>query len=239
MSRDKAKKPSLLLVEDDLVLLQEFAEYLSRDGFDVHGVSGITDAERALTKPFDLMVLDLNLPDGDGAAFCRRIRSYLRLGIVICSGRSERELRLSLLRSGADAFMVKPVDAEELSATLSSVLRRVTTTVPSPMVAPQVPSLWRLDRIQLCLFGPRGVQIALTEAECLLLNVLIEHPDRTAERRYLLERFEKAALPMTGSRLETLISRLRAKVFAACGSRLPLRANYGRGYIFTAYSELS
>jgi DNA-binding response OmpR family regulator len=239
MTETQAQRASLLLVEDDPVLRQEFGEYLRNDGFDVHSVASVADAERALIEPFDLMVLDLNLPDGSGVELCQRLRPYLRSGIVICSGRSERELRLSLLRSGADAFLVKPVDAEELSATLWSVLRRVLTPVASPMRPPQLPSLWRLDRVQHCLWAPKGKQIVLNAQELLLLQTLLEQPDRMVDRQTILARYQAAAIPTTGSRLETMVSRLRAKVFEACGVQLPLRASYGRGYIFAAHADLS
>lgn len=238
MSRRRDKPPTLLLVEDDDVLRREFAEYLSHDGFDVQSVQDISEAEQALSEAFDLMVLDLNLPDGSGVELCQRMRPYLRSGIVICSGRTERALRLSLLRSGADAFLAKPVDPEELSATLWSVLRRVADTPATPMRAPQLPSLWRLDRVQHCLWGPRGKQIPLSESEFLLLHALLSQPDQTIERQQLMACFEQASMPMTSPRLETLVSRLRAKVFETCDSKLPLRANYGRGYVFAAYADL-
>ncbi len=238
-SRTSTNMPTLLLVEDDPVLRQEFGEYLSGDGFAVHSVATVMEAERALTEPFDLMVLDLNLPDGSGIELCQRLRPYLRSGIVICSGRSERELRVSLLRSGADAFMVKPVDAEELSATLSSVLRRVIAPVASPMRASQLPSLWRLDRVHRCLWAPKGKQVMLSAHELLLLQILLEQPEQLVGRQQILARFEEASMPITGSRLETIISRLRAKVFDACGAQLPLRASYGRGYIFAAHADAS
>ena len=238
MNELREKLPSVLLVEDDPVLSLELAEFLRGDGFDVRCVSTVADAEHALEQHFDLMVLDLNLPDASGVDFCRRIRPYLRSGIVICSGRSERELRLSLLRGGADAFLVKPVDPEELSATLSSVLRRVVLDPPSPLRESALPSLWRLDTAQLSLRAPNGTQVTLTEAELLLLRTLLGQSVRTADRQQLLAIFQQAEMPMSGPRLETLVSRLRSKVYGQSGHQLPLRASYGRGYVFAAHAEV-
>ena len=231
-------KPSLLLIEDDPALSLELAEYLRGDGFDVQCASTVHEAEIALTRPFDLLVLDLNLPDGSGVELCNRLRPYIRSGIVICSGRSERSLRFNLLRSGADAYLVKPVDPEELSATLASVLRRVGPAPSSPMQPPSVPAMWRLDRVQQSLEVPSGDPVSLTAPECLLLATLFVQPERFAERQQLLEIFTKQAMPMNGPRLETLVSRLRAKVFSERSLRLPLRAWYGRGYSFAAHAEL-
>ena len=239
MNEGREKLPSVLLVEDDSVLSLELAEFLRGDGFAVHCVAGVIEAEQALERHFDLMVLDLNLPDASGVDLCRRVRPYLRSGIVICSGRSERDLRLSMLRIGVDAFLVKPVDPEELSATLSSVLRRVTLDRPSPLRDSTVPSMWRLDTAQLSLRVPTGKQIALTEAESLLLGTLLSQPARAADRQHLLEVFLKASMPMSGPRLETLVSRLRSKVYGQAGHQLPLRASYGRGYVFAAHAEVN
>lgn len=227
----------MLIVEDDPTLLGELTEFLGAQGFSVSGVTGVQEAELRLQNPYDLLVLDLNLPDGSGVELCRRLRPYLRSGIVVCSGRSERELRLALLRSGADAFLVKPVDPEELAAVLTSVLRRVKPAPASPMLpsAPP-PAMWRLDRVQQSLIGPSGSLIPLTSAEATLLRELLSMPDRTAERQQLLDTLEAAGMPMTGPRLESLVSRLRSKVMEGSGMPLPLRANYGRGYIFAAHA---
>jgi DNA-binding response OmpR family regulator len=238
MSNSLNKPPSLLLVEDDPALSFELSDFLSHDGFAVHSVSSVIAAERALEQPFDLMVLDLNLPDASGVDFCQRIRRYIRSGIVICSGRSERELRLSLLRSGADAFLVKPVDPEELSAILFSVLRRVAVVAPSPLRESVVPAMWRLDSAQMSLWVPSGKQVPLTAAESLLLGTLLGQSERAADRTHLLEVFDRASMPMSGPRLETLVSRLRSKVYGLAGHQLPLRASYGRGYIFAAHAEV-
>jgi DNA-binding response OmpR family regulator len=238
MSTLPEKLPSVLLVEDDPTLSLELVEFLCGDGFAVDSVTGVQEAEQALQTPYDLMVLDLNLPDGNGVEFCGRIRPYVRSGIVVCSGRSERELRLSMLRGGADAFLVKPVDAEELSAVLTSVLRRVTPQAPSPLRASVVPSTWRLEKVQYSLIAPSGKRVSLTTAESLLLETLFSAPDRTADRLQLLEVFERAEMPVNGPRLETLVSRLRAKVFSATTHQLPLRASYGRGYVFKAFVEI-
>lgn len=228
--------PSLLIVEDDPALLGELTEYLGDQGFAVDGATSIQAAECKLQNPFDLLVLDLNLPDGSGVELVGRLRPYVRSGIVICSGRSERELRLSMLRSGADAYLVKPVDPEELAAVLASVARRVRPAAPSPMLAASLPpQVWRLDRTLKTLKGPQGDSVALTAADMLLLLELFNHPDRQADRQHLLDVFEGAGIPMTGPRLETQVSRLRGKVFAACGVQLPLRASYKRGYIFAGY----
>ena len=228
--------PSLLIVEDDPTLRSELTEYLAGQGFAVDGVEDVQAAEQKLQTPYDLMVLDLNLPDGSGVELCARLRPYVRSGIVICSGRSERDLRLSMLRNGADAYLVKPVDPEELAAVLTSVLRRVTPVPASPMLgAPPPPQMWRLDRAQQSLVAPTGRRVNLSAGEMLLMAAMFSQPDRVMERQQLLDAFDAGGMPMTGPRLDTMVSRLRNKVFNCSGAQLPLRANYGRGYVFAGH----
>ena len=115
---------SVLLVEDDRDLCAEISAFLSGAGFSVCVAGTIREADARLARPYDLLVLDINLPDGDGLSFCRQARRYIRSGIVMCTGRGERELRIASLRDGADAYLVKPVDPEELEATLLSEIGR-------------------------------------------------------------------------------------------------------------------
>lgn len=231
-------KASVLLVEDDPSLALELQDYLANDGFEVHWVKGVQAAEDALQASFDLLVIDLSLPDGSGADLCTRMRPYLRSGIVICSGSSERSLRLQMLRAVADAYLVKPIDPEELAATLSSVQRRVGPARPSPMQPGALPSMWRLDRVQQLLLVPAGRPVSLSQGECLLLQLLFSRSDRFIERQDLLAAFASRSIDMNGPRLETLVSRLRSKVYGESGLRLPIRAWYGRGYSFTAHAAL-
>ena len=234
----RVKLPSLLLVEDDPTLALELADFLRAEGYEVQVATGLQEAEQALQGLFDLLVLDLNLPDGSGAELCLRLRPYVRSGVVVCTGRSERDLRHTLLRGGADAFLVKPVDPEELSAVLASVLRRVNPPPASPMRASTLPASWRVDCVLKCLIDPSGRAVGVTEAECVLLAALGSQPGLPMERPALFDLFAARGLPMSGARLEALVSRLRAKVVAAGAHRLPLAASYGRGYTFTAHAQV-
>jgi DNA-binding response OmpR family regulator len=215
--------PSLLLVQDDRVLSRQLQKHLSQEGFEVRLVSDVEQAEEALQKPFELLLVDLNLRGGGGADLCRRVRPYLRL---------------DLLRSSVDAYLSKPLDLGELSATLVSVLRR-TAPHRAPLMPPtHLPLTWRLHGVQQTLVVPSKGSVELSNLETILLVALFERPDRFIERQDLLAAFSGRRVDMNGPRLETLVSRLRQKVFLETGLRLPLRAWYGRGYGFKAYAEL-
>jgi two-component system OmpR family response regulator len=227
---------SLLLLEDDDDLRDELTDFLSRRGYAVRGAETIDQAEQMLAQTFDLLVLDINLPDGSGLDLCQRMRSYIRSGIVMLTGRSERELRIQSLKGGADAYLVKPVDPEELDATLQSVLRRVNMAVPSLVQQVALPVQWRLDQKRQTLIGPNGKPCKLSTAEDLLLNCLLRNPSQEVTRIDLLAVFDAAGFPSNGRNLEALVSRLRRKVFEHIGLQLPIVPVYSKGYVFTDHA---
>lgn len=235
----KLAAPSILFVEDDIDLREELSAYLAGSGYRVQGVGSVLEAEAALAEPYDLLVLDINLPDGNGLELCRRMRPYIRSGIVMCTGRSEQALRIGGLKDGADAYLVKPVDPEELEATLVSVLRRVASADFSPrMMAAALPAPWRLDRKRQTLLTPTGTAIELSAGEALLLECILDEPQQQLSRIALLSAFKAAATPSDGRRLEALVSRLRRKVLDKAGLQLPLQSMYGKGYTFTDHTQV-
>jgi DNA-binding response OmpR family regulator len=237
----KPQNPSVLFVEDDVDLREELSEYLGACGYRVRGVGSVAEAETALVESFDLLLLDINLPDGSGLALCHRLRPHIQSGIVMCTGRSERDLRISGLKGGADAYLLKPVDPDELEATLASVLRRVVTTVKSPggMLSVPLPAQWRLDRTRHVLYTTTGCVIELSPGETLLLARILDQPQQQLSRDALLSAFEAAGTPSDGRRLEALASRLRRKVLDKACLELPLQSVYGSGYCFTDHAAVT
>ena len=235
----EAPSPRLLFVEDDIDLRDELSEYLRGCGYRVQGVGSVQAAEAALAESFDLLLLDINLPDGSGLELCRRLRPYLRAGIVMCTGRDEKALRIGGLKGGADAYLVKPVDPEELEATLASVLRRVLSSDFSPgILAAAAPALWRVDRKRQVLLATSGASIDLSPGETLFLARILEEPQQQLSRLARLSAFKAAGAPSDGRRLETPASRLRRKVLDKSGLQLPLQSVYGKGYSFTDHAQL-
>lgn len=228
----------VLIVEDDEDLRSELADFLGSSNYQVTAVGSVTEAENALVNEFDLLVLDINLPDGNGMELCRRIRPYLRAGIVMCTGRSEREIRIASLLDGADAYLVKPVDPYELDATLVSLLRRSSANRGTLLAPAPMPAQWRLDCIRQTLTGPGNQAVKLSPSECRLLSDVLRAPSHQVSRAALLSGLESAGIAMDGRRLETMISRLRGKVLEKMGVPLPLEPVYGRGYTFADHAEV-
>jgi len=237
-------KPSVLLVEDDQELCAELAIYLANSGFGVRCAGTLAAASAALAQAPNLIVLDINLPDGSGLELFRQLHPRQRIGVVMCTGRDERELRIACLKDGADAYLVKPVDPEELEATLLSVYRRVSAAVPdlaSSLLTPPtiVERPWQIDVVERVLTSPNGVAVLLSASELAVLKTLFGNEQRVASREELIVQVDGIFDAGSAHRLEALISRLRRKVGDKTGLKLPLRSAYGRGYEFSGHVQLS
>ena len=118
----------LLMIEDDARLAAMVGEYLTQSGYAVtHRGDGETGLQTLQGEPFDLVVLDLMLPGIDGLEVCRRIRALPdgdRVAILAMTANAFAEDRRRCLDAGMDDFLAKPVEPEELYATLLSVLKR-------------------------------------------------------------------------------------------------------------------
>jgi DNA-binding response OmpR family regulator len=116
----------VLLVEDEPYLANSLTKYLNNDGFIVDSVSTIRESHKALfSEVFDIVLLDLNLPDGDGLSLLEEIRSeYPRTAIIILTARGEVEDRVKGLNLGSDDYISKPFSMLELSARINAVIRR-------------------------------------------------------------------------------------------------------------------
>ena len=175
------------VVEDDPTVSSVVAGYLERAG---HRVERITDGaaavERVLTRPPDLLVLDLMLPGVDGLEVCRRVRAvHPHLPVVMLTALAEPEDRIAGLEIGADDYVTKPFSPRELVLRVESVLRRVSAPPPgadrTPLQAGSLvvdPAARRATR--------DGVELSLTVRELDLLVFLLRHPGQAFNREQLM-----------------------------------------------------
>lgn len=231
-------KPSVLIVEDDIDVAIEISTYLKRREFAVRHAQTIAAAELELEIAPDLLLLDINLPDGSGLDLFARLNGNRHTGVVMFTARSERELRIASLMDGADAYLVKPVDPLELEATLLSVHRRLQSVPVSPLLLRPKIHPWCIDLAQSLLTAPNGVTILLRRGEASLLDVLFSEPSHTASRDQLKVATDYDDDGGAPNRFETLISRLRRKVADKAGLKLPIVSQYGHGYSFNGTTQV-
>lgn len=236
MPRDagRAPPPRLAVVEDDAELREKILlPTLRAAGFDATGMASALHLYRAWAgSHFDLVLLDVGLPDDDGVEIARHLRGLSpSLGIVMYTGLGRSLDRVRGLRAGVDAYLVKPLDMDEVVETLCNVHGRRTATAPSDQAAPGTQG-WRLDRQGWSLSAPGGVAIALSQAERQIMVLLAASPNAPVSRDVLIAHLTGDVDEFDPHRLEMLVYRLRQKCREASGEALPVRAVRGVGYLF-------
>ncbi len=177
---------TVLLVEDDHVVRGAMLRSLTDRGHTVHAVATALDAlRRVAAETPDLVVLDLGLPDLDGADALRMLRGITDVPIIIATARDDEGEIVRLLRAGADDYMVKPFTGAHLDARVTSVLRR------AGRASRTEPTTLEVGRLRVDL-GQRlaqldGSPLNLTRKEFDLLAYLAARPGHVVSRRELLE----------------------------------------------------
>lgn len=215
----------ILVVEDNDALREVTLTFLQHEG---HYVRGIAQAEEIDDIPggfvADVYVIDLNLPDEDGLSLTRRLRAAQPdVGIVIVTARTQIGDRVLGYNSGADLYLTKPVDPQELRAVIRTMGKRMLAFgwQSQAMV---------LDLKRMLLISPEA-QVELTASDALLLSALARAPGYKLERWQLAEIVggTDAETP-SASTLEMRISRLRKKL-SAVGALAPhIKAQHKVGY---------
>lgn len=231
-----AESPSshsrLAIVEDDEELREKImVPALCAAGFDAIGLANALELYRTWTgSPFDLVLLDVGLPDEDGIEIARYLRGLSpSLGIVMYTGYGRTADRVRGLRAGVDAYLVKPADMNEVIETLRNVRERRGSHDPSP---PCLSGRWELDPRGWLLSTPSGVSLTLNQAERQIMRILVATPNEPVSRETLIANLTNDIEGFDPHRLEMLVYRLRRKCQEMSGEALPLQAVRGVGYLF-------
>ncbi len=225
----------LLIVEDDELLRDGLSAQLMQAG---HRIDTAVDGEQALsrldTEAYEGVVLDLGLPRVDGLTVLRRLRQRLpALPVLILTARDGIEDRVEGLNAGADDYLTKPFNRDELLARLQSMLRRASLPAfgPSPQVTapPPAPGTLRLDPVLPRAWLGNEV-IDLTQREWSLLDLLVRHSGQVVSREDVLAVWQSdpGETGVTSNALEVYVHRLRRKL---AGSALNIRNIRGLGYL--------
>ncbi len=217
-----------LLVEDNRDLAASMLARLALDGHGVDWAASLREAEDHLAAaPYDLILLDIMLPDGDGRDFLAAHRRACRdTPVIVMTARSAVSDRVALLDSGADDYVTKPFDFNELEARVRAVLRR--------RAGRSQPVVTFAD----LAFDPRASSLSVDGHPCDLRNrelrlfeILIAAPDRIFSKSHLCDRLFSAADAVSDNAIEVYVGRLRRKLE---GSRARIETVRGLGYRLTA-----
>jgi len=225
----------LLIVEDDELLRDALGAQLTQAGHRITTAEdGAVALEQLAQQGFDGVVLDLGLPLVDGLTVLRRLRQRLpALPVLILTARDGVEDRVEGLNAGADDYLTKPFNRDELLARLQALLRRASlpafgaNTAPAPQepagnlrMDPQLPRVW---------LGNEAID--LTQREWVLLDLLLRHSGQVVSREDVLAAWQSEPAESGGvasNALEVYVHRLRRKLN---GSTLNIRNIRGLGYL--------
>jgi two-component system KDP operon response regulator KdpE len=221
---------SVLVVDDEPQILRALRINLKARSFEViTAESGKQALELAARHHPDLMLLDLGLPDIDGVDVVRGLRGWTTMPIIILSGRSESRAKIDALDAGADDYVTKPFNVDELLARVRAVSRRTAIGDEAPVVP--------IGKVTVDLQSHRvsdhnGDNLRLTPTEWALLEILVRNPGRLVSQRELIRSIRGANYDDAAHYLRQYMAQLRRKLEPDAARPLHLLTEPGMGYRF-------
>ena len=231
---DDTTAPSrLLVVEDDAEIAGLLARFLEGRGYavSVAGDGGAMDRKLA-EAAFDLVLLDVMLPGETGLALCQRLRAQSGIGIIMVTALAETGDRISGLDLGADDYVCKPFDLDELEARIRAVLRRHPAEAASAAEVTLAFADWQFQPQRRMLRAPTGVRVPLTGAEADLLLAFCQHPQAVLSREQLIDWTRGPAIVVPDRVIDLLVSRLRRKLSVGGVPSDIIQTARAGGYLF-------
>lgn len=195
-----------LMVEDDPDITTLLVNYLKKHGITVDAVAfPSAGLELLRERRYDLVILDLTLPQIDGLELCKAIRGRTDIPILISSARSDINDKVVALKYGADDYLPKPYEPDELIARIKSVLRRCRLDSNKNY---QSLILNEAEQTIVC----NSIPLFLTRGEYEVLSLLIHHPNQTLSRDFLLNNAQSIGWDSSARTIDVIISRIRQKI---------------------------
>lgn len=212
----------ILLIEDDAVLGAAVRDQIAGDGHSVDWVQRLDAAGDAMAgAAYDLVLLDLMLPDGRGIGFLRRLRTRGDVTpVIILTALDQVSDRIEGLNAGADDYLVKPFDLSELSARLGSVARRYSGN-PNPIISH---GALQIDLAARSIHRD-GKPVPLTAREWALFQAFLSRPGQLLSKAQLEDKLYAFDAEVESNTIEVHVSRLRKKLGAAV-----IETERGMGY---------
>ncbi|PHS77047.1 MAG: DNA-binding response regulator [Rhodospirillaceae bacterium] len=224
----------ILLVEDSLAIAEYVCACLVDDDYIVDTVGTLADAEAALaTTTFDVVILDLGLPDGDGLDMLKSMRAAgNKVPVLVLSARDELDERVKGLNTGADDYMPKPFAVEELKARLRALLRRPETILETVLKAGNV----ALDSNAREVSVNRKI-IKISKREMGVLEQLMRRFEHVVSKETLESKLYGFGETVTANSLEANVSRLRKRLSQSEAS-IVISTLRGVGYVLSLKDEI-
>lgn len=222
----------ILLLEDDITLNNGIVMALKREGYNFYQSFTIAEAKRLLRKEtFDLLILDINLPDGSGYELCLDIRTYSKVPIILLTARDMELDIVSGLESGADDYITKPFSLMVLRARMNALFRRL-----EPVEGAREYEIGKfVFNFTNMEFYKNNHLIELSKTEQKLLYLFVTNPNKTLTREMMLERiWSDGAEYVEDNALSVTIRRLRDKLEEDSSKPEYIKTVYGKGYVWVS-----
>lgn len=221
-----ATSREILLIDDDETFCDNLRTYFCKQDLPVAVISDSSVASAIDFRKFKVLLLDLDMPAVSGLEIVQNLPSEQRPVVIVVSGHNDFETRMQLLDQGADFFIAKPVELEELCLIAKRALGRATTTTDAT-------ADWQLHRARHSLTTPGGETFGLSSTEFRVLERLFQNAHDATSKNDLVEAATGRAGPVGTHQvrsLEVMISRMRARFGAS--SAFPVKSLRNVGYIF-------
>jgi two-component system, OmpR family, response regulator len=219
---------TIALVDDDPEYTEFLAQYL-RDRQARVDVFPDSNDLLAHHDPYgyDFYVLDLMLPGVDGAELIKVLRRRTDAGLLVVSGRLAPDVFRQVITAGADMYLAKPVQFEQVALAIQAVQRRIEASSAAQTV-------WKLDQRARQLIAPDGARVDLSDADLSMLECFLEADGEVVSRDQLRQRLGRSPENDTTDGLNATIYRLRRRIERATPALVPLQSRSRVGYVFRA-----
>jgi two-component system response regulator TctD len=216
-----------LLVEDNKELGKAICDRFALDGHAIDHALSLSHAETSIRSvDYDLILLDIMLPDGDGRSFLKKHRENLnRTPVIVLTARSEVSDRVSVLDLGADDYISKPFDFSELEARCRAVLRRLGGAAHNTKEFAGI-----VFNATACELSFSGKKYSLRNRELRLLEVFFTSPDQVFSKTHLMDKLFSFNDEVSENAIEVYVGRIRKKLI---GSKARIETVRGLGYRMT------
>lgn len=217
----------ILMIEDDEELADILGEFLQKNGISVKSYTDPLVGIKALSNDnFDIVLLDLTLPNMDGLEVCKQISAEKNIPIIISSARSDTQDKITALDLGADDYLPKPYDPQELLARINSILRRYNII---PTQREYKKSVFLVDKDGMNIYF-KEQKLELTRAEFEILTLLLSKPNVIFSREAISQSCKSIKKSDDSKSIDVIIGRLRNKIGDSSKQPTYIISSRGKGY---------
>jgi len=219
---------TLALIDDDREYAEFLSQFLREQGI---AVDVFSDSNDLLVHPdpyrYDFYLVDIHLPGVDGVNLIKVLRLRTSAGVLVVSGQLGPEVFASVIMAGADMYLAKPVQFEQVAIAIKAIQRRAgATSAGNPA--------WRLDRRAQQLLAPDGARVELSALDFAVMECFVAANGETVSRELLRSKLGHDGDSTAADSLNAIIYRLRRRIEKATPTAVPLQSKSRVGYIFRA-----